>query len=48
MAIAGVSAFFTGIINLIKDKEKSFLIFLALMIGLLVLIFCLSEILFPH
>ncbi len=48
MAIAGIVAFFVGIISIIKNKEQSILVFIATAIGLLVLMFVLGEILFPH
>jgi hypothetical protein len=47
-AISGIAAFFTGIISIIKSKERSVLVFLAVIIGLFVLIFCLGEFLSPH
>jgi len=46
--ISGISAFFTGIIGVIKDRERSVLVYLAILIGLIVLLFCLAEIIFPH
>ena len=46
--ISGISAFFTGIIGVIKDRERSVLVYLAILIGLIVLLFCLAEIVFPH
>ena len=46
--ICGISSFFAGIIGIIKMKERSVLVFLATIIGLFVLFFCLGEILFPH
>ena len=46
--ICGVSAFFTGIIGIIKSKERSVLAFLATMIGFFVLFFVSGEILVPH
>ena len=45
---AGVLAFFTGIIGIIRGKERSVLVFAAAAIGLLVLLFVLGEILSPH
>jgi len=47
-AISGISAFFTGIIGVIKDRERAILVYLAMLIGLIVLLFCLAEIIFPH
>ncbi len=47
-AISGIAAFFTGIIGVIKDRERAILVYLAILIGLLVLLFCLGEIIFHH
>jgi len=46
--ISGVSVFITGIIGIIKSKERSVFVFLTTMIGFLVLIFWLGEIVSPH
>ena len=46
--ISGVVAFFTGIIAIWKYKERSILVYVATLIGLLVLWFVLGEILVPH
>ena len=46
--ISGVFAFFTGIISIVRSKERSVLVFLATAIGLFVMLFWLGEILFPH
>jgi len=46
--ISGLSAFLTGIIGIIKSKERSILVFLATTIGFFVLTFWLGEVLFPH
>ena len=48
MAISGIASFSTGVISIVKDREKSLLVFIATVIGLLVLLFCTGEILFPH
>src|SRR3989344_7112161 len=45
---AGITAFLTGIISIIKHKERSVLVFVVTAIGLLVLWFVLGEILYPH
>jgi hypothetical protein len=44
----GIAAFFTGAIAVTLSRERSGLVFLAVIIGLLVLIFCLGEFLVPH
>lgn len=46
--VSGVSALVTGIIGIVKSRERSVLVFLATAIGLFVLVFSLGEILFPH
>jgi len=47
-AISGISAFFTGIIGIIKSKERSVLVFIASIIGFFILFFVLGEFLVPH
>jgi hypothetical protein len=46
--ISGIAAFVTGLISMIKSKERSILVFLAAVVGLYALIFFLGEFLFPH
>jgi len=46
--ISGVSAFVTGLVGVIRSGERSIIVYLATAIGLLVLLFCLVEITFPH
>ncbi len=46
--ISGVSAFTTGLIGIIRSGERSIAVYLATLIGLLVLLFVLGEIIFPH
>ena len=45
---AGILAFFCAIISIIRYKERSILVILAVVIGFLVLDFVLGEFLFPH
>jgi len=45
---SGVLAFLTGVAGIIKNKERSVLVFLAATMGLFVLVFWLGEILSPH
>jgi predicted Abi (CAAX) family protease len=44
----GIAAFFTGAVGIIFRHEHAVLTFLATLIGLCVLLFCLGEILSPH
>jgi UDP-N-acetylmuramyl pentapeptide phosphotransferase/UDP-N-acetylglucosamine-1-phosphate transferase len=46
--VSAVSALVTGIICIVKSRERSVLVFLATAIGLYILIIALGEILFPH
>jgi len=46
--IAGISSLITGLISIIKSKERSILVFLAMLIGFVAVAFVLGEILFPH
>jgi hypothetical protein len=46
--ISGMFAFFTGIIGIIKSKERSVLTFIATIIGLFILFFAVGELLVPH
>jgi hypothetical protein len=46
--VAGVASFFTGIVSILKYRERSVLVFVATAIGLFVLFFASGEILFPH
>jgi len=45
---SGVLAFLTGVISVIRNRERSILVFLATSIGLFVLIFWLGEVISPH
>jgi hypothetical protein len=46
--ISGIAAFITGLISMIKSKERSILVFLAVLVGFCALFFFLGEFLFPH
>ena len=46
--VSAVSALVTGIVSIVKGRERSVLVFLATAIGLYLLILLLGEILFPH
>ena len=46
--ISGISAFVTGIIGIIKSRERSVIVYLAVLIGLFVLLFWAGEVMFPH
>ena len=46
--ISGISAFVTGLISIIKSRERSILVFLVVVVGVLALLFLLGEVIFPH
>jgi len=46
--ISAIASFFTGIISILKDKERAVLVFLSTILGFLILLFILAEFLFPH
>jgi hypothetical protein len=46
--ISGIAAFVIGLISIIRNKERSILVFLATLIGLFALLFLLGEVLVPH
>lgn len=48
VATSGILSFFTGITSIIWKRERSILVFLSTLIGLLILWFMIGEILIPH
>lgn len=46
--IAGVSAFFTGMLAIFRQKDNTLLVYLSTMIGLLLILFLSGEVLLPH
>ncbi len=46
--VCGITAFFTGIMGIIKKKDCSSLIFISTAVGFLMLLWCFAEVLFPH
>ena len=46
--LSGLAALVTGLISIIKGRERSILVFLATLIGLFALLFLFGEFLFPH
>ena len=47
-AMFGVSSLFTGVIAIIKKKDRAIPVFISTLIGLFILVFWLGEILSPH
>jgi len=46
--VAGISAFITGLIAMIREKERAVLVYVAAFIGMLFVLFLAGEVLFPH
>ncbi|MFH1181378.1 MAG: hypothetical protein V1702_00295 [Candidatus Woesearchaeota archaeon] len=46
--VSGVSAFFTGIISIIKYKERAVIVFITSLIGLYLLFMLVGEFTVPH
>ena len=46
--VSGISAFVTGLIAIIRQKERAMLVYGATLIGALLIIFLLGELIFPH
>lgn len=45
---SGASAFFTGIIAILKQKDKGFLVYISTVLGALTIIYLTMEMAFPH
>ena len=46
--VAGISAFIAGFIAIIRQKERTLLVYVATLIGMLLILFLIAEVLFPH
>ena len=46
--VAGISTFIVGLIAMIKQKERALLVYVATSIGMLLILFLIGEVLFPH
>lgn len=46
--VAGISAFITGLLAIIRQKERALLVYVSSLIGALLVLFLAGEILFPH
>ncbi len=47
-ATSGIAAFVTGLISIVRRKERSISVYVAVAFGLFVLVFALGEIISPH
>lgn len=48
MFLCGVGSFVLGVVSILRYKERSIIIFISAIIGLLVLLFLLGELFIPH
>ncbi|MFC2065915.1 hypothetical protein ACFLUO_02475 [Chloroflexota bacterium] len=46
--VSGISAFTIGLIAIIRQKERALLVYGAILLGALLIIFLLGELTFPH
>lgn len=46
--VSGISAFITGLMAIIRQKERALLVFVATILGALLIVFLVGEISFPH
>jgi len=46
--VAGISAFIVGFIAIIRQKERALLVYVSTSIGMLLILFLIGEVLFPH
>jgi len=46
--VAGIFAFITGLIAIIRQKERALLVYISTLIGMLLILFLISEVLSPH
>ena len=47
-AILAVCAFFTGILSIIRNRERAIFVFISTVLGFFVLFWGLAEVIFPH
>jgi hypothetical protein len=45
---SGVLSFLIGLIGVIRNRERSILVFLAMLVGFFILLFSIGEVVFPH
>ena len=46
--VAGISAFVTGLLSILRQKENALLVYVSTVIGALLMLFLIGEIMFPH
>lgn len=48
IAVIGVTGFITGIVSIIKNKDRALLTLISIPVGLLIIFWTIAEIAFPH
>lgn len=48
VAVIGVAGFIAGVISIIRNKDRSLLTLLSILVGLLIIFWTAAEIAFPH
>ena len=48
VALIGIAAFIVSVISLVKDKERSILLILPVLVGLVIILWTIGEIAYPH
>ncbi len=48
IAVIGVAGFIFGVVSMIKNKDRSLLTLLSILVGLLIVFWTAAEIAFPH
>ena len=46
--VAGISAFITGLLAVVKPKERALMVYISTAVGALLLFFLAGELVFPH
>jgi len=46
--VVGISTFIVGLMAIIREKERALLVYIATSIGMLLILFLIGEVLFPH
>ena len=46
--VAGISAFITGLLSIIRQKDHALLVYVSSLFGALLILFLAGELLFPH
>ncbi len=48
IAALGLLGFFTSIVSIVKNKDRALLNFLPILVGVIIILWAVAEIIFPH